>query len=471
MRYPHLPKVWPAKPGHRILGCIDCVFGCVDPSRGTRVQCSIGIVKMPEIRFCSRTDMPQRPVQTSSRLSEVRYEIRGALSHRARELEAEGRDIIRLNIGNPGAFGFEAPTHIREAVKSALPNSEAYCQQQGLPQAREAVAAQQRSRGSASATAERVFIGNGVSELIDLSLRALLEPGDEVLIPAPDYPLWTAATILNAGKAVHYPCPATRGHLPDVEEMAALITPRTRAIVLINPNNPTGANYPRELLAAIVALADRHRLVLMADEIYDGILYDEAKFQPLAELAGDLPCLSFGGLSKVHRACGYRVGWFTVSGNAARLGDMLHAFDLLAALRLCGNVPGQWAIEPALHGADTIRDLTAADGRLHRSRQAVLDAVARSEFLDVVAPSGALYAFPGVREGTIPSFDDERFALHLLESENVLIVPGSSFNVDYRDHFRITLLPEAAVIAEVFGRIEQALVRTAEGTRRARQVA
>ncbi len=435
------------------------------------VQRSIRVVKMAETRFRPIADMPQRPVQTSSRLSEVRYEIRGTLSHRARELEAEGRDIIRLNIGNPGAFGFEAPAHIREAVMRALPQSEAYCQQQGLPQAREAIAAQQRNRGSASATAERVFIGNGVSELIDLSLRALLEPGDEVLIPAPDYPLWTAATILNAGKAVHYPCPARRGHLPDVEEMAALITPRTRAIVLINPNNPTGANYPRALLSAIVELAERHRLVLMADEIYDGILYEDATFQPLAELAGDLPCLSFGGLSKVHRACGYRVGWFTVSGNAVRVADMLHAFDLLAALRLCGNVPGQWAIEPALHGTDTIRALTAPGGRLHRSRQAVLDAVARSEFLDVVAPAGALYAFPGVRAGSIEGFDDERFALHLLESESVLIVPGSSFNVDYRDRFRITLLPEAQVIVEVFERIEKTLARTVEGSRRARQVA
>ena len=416
-------------------------------------------------------DMPQRPVQTSSRLHEVRYEIRGSLSHRARELEAEGHEIIRLNIGNPGAFGFTTPVHVREAVAQALPQSEAYCQQQGLPRAREAIAAQQRSRGSASATAERVFIGNGVSELIDLCLRALLEPGDEVLIPAPDYPLWTAATILNAGKAVHYPCPAARGHLPDAEEMSALITPRTRAIVLINPNNPTGANYPRELLSAIVALAERHGLVLMADEIYDGILYEDAVFQPLAELAGDLPCISFGGLSKVHRACGYRVGWFTVSGNAARIGNMLHAFDLLAALRLCGNVPGQWAIEAALHGVDTISALTAPGGRLQRSRQAVLDAVARSEFLEVSAPAGALYAFPGVRSATIEAFDDESFALHLLETEQVLIVPGSSFNVDYRDHFRITLLPEAPVIAEVFERIETALLRTAEGSRRARQVA
>ena len=415
--------------------------------------------------------MPHRPVETSSRLAEVRYEIRGALSHRARDLEAEGHDIVRLNIGNPGAFGFEAPAHIREAVTRALPRSEAYCQQQGLPLAREAIAAQQRARGSTTANAERVFIGNGVSELIDLSLRALLDHGDEVLIPAPDYPLWTAATILNGGKAVHYPCPAMRGHLPDVEDMAALITPRTRAIVLINPNNPTGANYPRELLSAIVALAERHRLVLMADEIYDGILFDGARFEPLAPLAGEVPCLSFGGLSKVHRACGYRVGWFTVSGSKTRVSDMLHAFDLLAALRLCGNVPGQWAIEPAMQGPNTIKALTQSGGRLHASRKAVLDAVAGSEFLRVVAPDAALYAFPGIDLDALPQFDDEAFALHLLETENVLIVPGSSFNIDYRNHFRITLLPEANVIKDVFGRIERALQRIAEDVRRTRHVA
>jgi len=409
--------------------------------------------------------MPHRPVHTSSRLAEVRYEIRGTLSHRARELEAEGRQIVRLNIGNPGAFGFEVPAHVREAVTRSLPRSEAYCQQQGLLTARQTIAYQQLTRGSTSASAERVFIGNGVSELIDLSLRALLEPGDEVLVPAPDYPLWTAAAILNGGRALHYPCPAQRGHLPDIDEMAALISPRTRAIVLINPNNPTGANYPRALLQEIVALAERHRLVLMTDEIYDGILYDDAQFQPLAPLAGELPCISFGGLSKVHRACGYRVGWFTVSGADSRVHEMLRAFDLLAALRLCGNVPGQWAIQPALEGPDTIKALTTPGGRLHESRSAVLDAVARSRFLEVVAPDGALYAFPGVRDDAIPDLDDEAFALHLLESEDVLIVPGSSFNVGYRNHFRVTLLPEAGVIADVFERIERALERVARSAR------
>jgi alanine-synthesizing transaminase len=415
--------------------------------------------------------MPQRSVPVSSRLAEVRYEIRGTLSHRARELEAEGRDIVRLNIGNPAAFGLQTPAHLREAMAQALPRSEAYCQQQGLPNAREAIAVQQRARGATAVSAERVFIGNGVSELIDLSLRALLEPGDEVLIPAPDYPLWTAATLLNGGKAVHYDCPAQRGHLPDVEEMAALISPRTRAIVLINPNNPTGASYPRALLEAIVALAARHRLVLLSDEIYDGILYDDARFQPLAALAGEQPCISYGGLSKVHRACGYRVGWFSVSGSAACIGELLHAFDLLAALRLCGNVPGQWAIEPALHGPDTIAELTAQGGRLHASRRAILDAVERSAYLDVVAPAGALYAFPAVDRQRFPQFDDAAFALHLLESEQVLIVPGSSFNVPYRNHFRVTLLPEAAVIVDVFARIERALERCCEERGATRHVA
>jgi alanine-synthesizing transaminase len=415
--------------------------------------------------------MPQRSVPTSSRLAEVRYEIRGTLSHRARELEAEGREIVRLNIGNPGAFGFETPEHVREAVTRLLPRSEAYCQQQGLLEAREAIARQQQARGSQSVNADRVFIGNGVSELIDLSLRALLEAGDEVLIPAPDYPLWTAATILNGGRAVHYACPAERGHLPDAAEIESLITPKTRAIVLINPNNPTGASYPRDLLEAIVAVAERHRLVLMADEIYDGILYDDATFQPLAVLAGELPCISYGGLSKVHRACGYRVGWFSVSGSDARLQPMLRAFDLLAALRLCGNVPGQWAIAPALEGPETILQLTRPGGRLHESRRAVIEAVERSEFLDVVAPAGALYAFPSINKEKLPQIDDEAFALHLLETEDVLIVPGSSFNVDYRHHFRITLLPEGDVIADVFARIERALERVADVQVQSLQVA
>lgn len=415
--------------------------------------------------------MPQRPIVPSSRLADVRYDIRGPLSRRARELEADGRSIVRLNIGNPGLFGFRTPAHIREAVAANLIASEAYCTQQGLLEAREAIAGQQVERGAPSVDTERVFIGNGVSELIDLSLRAILEMDDEVLLPAPDYPLWSAATHLNDGKGVYYPCPPERGHLPDVGEIAARITPRTRALVIINPNNPSGAVYPRALLEALVALAMRHNLILLSDEIYDAITYDDAEFVPVAALAGDHPCITYNGLSKVYRACGYRVGWMSVSGAESRIRELLRSLDLLAAMRLCSNVPTQWSIRPALLGPETIRELTAPGGRLHASRMALLDAVGRSEFLHVHAPEGALYAFPGVDLQRIPTFDDEAFALDLLENESVLIVPGSSFNVPYRNHFRVTLLPEAAVISDVFARIERQLQRLAEQSVPQRHVA
>jgi alanine-synthesizing transaminase len=315
---------------------------------------------------------------------------------------------------------------------------------------------------------ERIFIGNGVSELIDLSLRALLQPGDEVLLPSPDYPLWSAATILNGGKPRYYRCLAEHGHLPDPDEIEALVTPRTRALVLINPNNPTGAVYPRALLERIVAVAARHGLLLLADEIYDEILYDDAPFQPLAEVAGQLPCVSLGGLSKVHRACGYRVGWLSLSGAPARSADYRDALQLLAALRLCANVTAQWAVIPALADAPTITALTAPGGRLHEARQAVLDGVAASAFLDVVAPAGALYAFPQVRADRMPVFDDEAFALRLLEEEQVLVVPGTSFNVPSSRHLRLTLLPQPVQLREVFVRMERVLTRmAAEQPRRA----
>ncbi len=405
-------------------------------------------------------------LKTRERLSEVRYEIRGELARRARELEAEGRSLIKLNIGNPGAFGFRAPEHLQRAIADHIAGTDPYTHQQGLPAARESIASfyrarDHRQRGTPNASPERVFIGNGVSELIDLSLRALLNPGDEVLLPSPDYPLWSAATILNDGRPVYYRCDPGNGFLPDPDEIAALVTPRTRAIVLINPNNPTGAAYPRALLERIVAIAARHRLLLMADEIYDGILYDGAKFEPLAPLADDLPCLSFGGLSKVHRACGWRVGWAVLSGDPMASGDFHHAMDLLGALRLCANVPGQFAIEQALHGEDTISALTAHGGRLHETRRALIEVCAASEHLDLVAPQGALYGFPAVTGDAARGFDDHAFALQLMEEEDVLIVPGSSFNVPYRNHFRVTLLPEAGVLREVFARIDRVLARRA----------
>ena len=411
--------------------------------------------------------MPLSQIATASRLHDVRYEIRGELARRAGILEAQGRSIIRLNIGNPALFGFETPAHLRQALALHTAKSDAYCHQQGLDSAREAVAAREQERGALQVHADQVFIGNGVSELIDLALRALLNPGDEVLVPAPDYPLWTASVILNGGAAVHYPCAAGNRFLPDPEEIEALISPRTRALVLINPNNPTGAVYPRAILEQIVQIAERHRLVLLADEIYDGVLYDQAVYTPAAALTGDTLCVSFSGLSKVHRACGWRVGWLSLSGNLKRAGDYLHALDLLAALRLCSNVLAQWAIVPALTGPDTIAELTAPGGRLYQTRQVLLDFVAQSEYLDLVAPDGALYAFPGINLGRLPAFDDHQFALDLLEQEQVLVVPGSSFNLACRNHLRLTLLPEAEVMGDVLIRIERQLRRLEQAGARA----
>lgn len=406
------------------------------------------------------------PLATRERLSEVRYEIRGELARRARELELQGRTLIKLNIGNPGNFGFRAPEHLQRAIADDMDRTDPYTHQQGLPEAREAIAAAYARRDTPDAHADRVFVGNGVSELIDLSLRALLNPGDEVLVPSPDYPLWSAATILNDGRPVYYRCAPENGFQPDPDEIQALVSSRTRAIVLINPNNPSGASYPRALLERIVAIAERHNLLLMVDEIYDQILYDGAPFQPVAPLAGQTPCITYSGLSKVHRACGWRVGWAMLSGAAQRLGEFRAAMDLLSALRLCANVPGQLAIDAAVNGPDTVTALCTPGGRLYETRRAVIEACAASEHLSLVAPAGALYAFPAVVGDAAKGFDDHSFALELMNEEGVLVVPGSSFNVPYRHHFRVTLLPEATVMGDVFARIDRALARRAEANRK-----
>ena len=395
-------------------------------------------------------------IHTAGRVRDVRYEIRGELARRARELEQAGHEIVHLNIGNPGAFGFRTPETMRRAVVRNLHHSEAYGHQLGIFPAREAVAMEFQERGLKTTQYDQVIIGNGVSELVDLTLRALLEPGDEVLVPAPDYPLWTAAVTLNDGRAVHYPCPEDNRFHPDPAAIEARITPRTRALVVINPNNPTGAVYPRELLAELAGIAARHELVLFTDEIYDRIVYDGATFHPLAALAPeDVLTVSFGGLSKVYRACGWRVGWAVFTGALDAATDYRLAVEKLAALRLSANVPGQWAVQTALGGYQSIDDLVAPGGRLHASRQSVIDAVAASPHLDLEAPDGALYAFPAVRMEQ--DFDDFDFAMRVLEHQHVLIVPGSSFNIDARHHFRVTLLPEADVLADVFARIEHEL--------------
>jgi alanine-synthesizing transaminase len=396
-------------------------------------------------------------IKPSESLRDVRYEIRGQLAQRAHEMERQGYEIISLNIGNPGLFGFRTPETIRMAMIENLQTSEAYCHQKGIFPAREAVVMQQQERGVLDVSAEDVFIGNGVSELIDLTLRALLNSDDEVLIPSPDYPLWTAAVTLNGGKAVHYPCPPENNFQPDLDQLRALITPATRALVIINPNNPTGAVYAREVLEGMVALAEEHGLIIFSDEIYDGMIYDEAEFIPLAPLVKNTLCGTFSGLSKVYRACGFRVGWVVFSGANEAAADYLHGLDLLASLRLCSNVPGQWGVQTALGGYQSLKELVRPGGRLYESRKAVLDSVARSPYMHVIAPGGSMYAFIGVDKDKIQGFDDHEFALHLLETEHVLVAPGSSFNVDYNNYFRVTILPEAQVITDVFASIGSAL--------------
>jgi len=401
--------------------------------------------------------MLKNPIQTNTILEGVRYEIRGELAHRAMELERQGYEIISLNIGNPGLFGYRTPETMRLAMIENLGQSEAYCHQKGIFPAREAVVMQHQDRGVMEVTADDVFMGNGVSECIDFALRALLNSGDEVLLPSPDYPLWSASVALNHGTAKYYGCRPENGFHPDPDEIRSLVTPRTRAVVLINPNNPTGAVYSREVLEAIAGIADEHQLIVFADEIYDQMLYDGARHVPMATLVHDTLCATFGGLSKIYRACGYRVGWVAFSGDREHAADYLHAVELLASLRLCANVPGQWAVQTALGGHQSIHQLTAPGGRLYQSRQAIIEGVGRSKYLQLKAPEGAMYAFPGVDLEKLPDFHDRRFALELLEKKHVLIAPGSSFNVPYRNHFRITTLPEERQIETVFGRMEEVL--------------
>jgi len=405
----------------------------------------------------------RRPLKASEGLAHVRYEIRGKLARRALDMERLGYEVLSLNIGNPYAFGFRTPETMRLAMIENLRMSEGYVHQKGIFSAREAVVMQQQERGVKGVTAEEVFIGNGVSELIDLGLRALLNAGDEVLVPSPDYPLWTAAVNLNTGRAVHYPCRVERCFIPDPEEIESLITPRTRAIVVVNPNNPTGAVYPRKVLEAIARIAERERLVVLSDEIYDQIIYDDAEFVPMATLVHGTLCCTMSGLSKVYRACGYRVGWAVFSGDTENAADYLHGLELLTSLRLCSNVPGQWAVQTALGGHQSIRELTRPGGRLYESRQAILEATARSKYLRLARPMGALYAFVEVREDMLPEFDDQTFALDLLETKHVLVAPGVSFNVPYRNCFRITNLPEPEVLGTVFARIEELLDAQAAG--------
>jgi alanine-synthesizing transaminase len=314
-----------------------------------------------------------------------------------------------------------------------------------------------QSQGIHGVTADDVFMGNGVSELILMTMEALLEPGDEVLMPAPDYPLWTAGVVITGGRPVYYPCRPSAAFVPDPDEVAHLITPRTRALVLINPNNPTGAVYPREVVEKLVRIAEEHRLVLFSDEIYNRILYEGAEHVPVATLCHETLCATFSGLSKVYRACGYRTGWVYFSGRKDHAGDYLGALELLASLRLCSNVPGQWAVQTALGGVQSIVDLTSPEGRLGRQRRTLMKRLARSPFLTSESPRGALYALVGAREDAVPHFDDAAFAMDLLERKHVLVVPGRSFNIDDKNRFRLTFLPDDETIVTAIDRIDELL--------------
>jgi alanine-synthesizing transaminase len=400
---------------------------------------------------------PPESLRVARHLSRVRYEIRGPLAHRAQELERDGYEVIKLNIGNPAAFGFRTPETMRIATIENLSQAEGYCHQKGIFPAREAVVMDTQNQGIVGVTTEDVFMGNGVSELILMTMEALLEPGDEVLVPAPDYPLWTAAVVITGGKAVYYPCRPEAGFIPDPDEVARLVTPRCKALVLINPNNPTGAVYPREVVEKLVRIAEEKKLVLFSDEIYNRILYDSAEHVPVATLCRDTLCATFSGLSKVYRACGFRTGWVFFSGRKDHATEYLAYLDLLASLRLCSNVPGQWAVQTALGGVQSIYELTAPTGRFGRQRRALLEGVAKSRFLTVEKPMGAFYAFVGARPDKLPSFDDGQFAMALLEKQHVLVAPGSSFNVDYKNHFRMTFLPDEETLAKVFTRMEALL--------------
>jgi alanine-synthesizing transaminase len=407
-----------------------------------------------------------QPMLPSTRLSDVNYGIRGDLAIRARELEYLGYDVISLSIGNPGAYGFRTAEPIRLAIVENLKAGEAYIHEKGLSQAREAVVRQQRRRGVQGVVANDVYIGNGVSELIDMVLRGLLNEGDEVLVPRPDYPLWTAAVTLNHGRAVSYACAPEMGFEPDLDDIATLVNQRTRAIVVINPNNPTGAVYARNTLEGIARVAEQYNLLVLSDEIYDQTLYDNAQFVPMATVVRNGVCATFSGLSKSHLACGYRVGWVSFSGEVERAREYLNALDKLASLRLCSNVLGQFAVQPALNSPAEILNHTCPNGRLYQSRQAILDCVRNSKYLRVHVPMGGLYAFIALREELLRNFDDHAFALDLLHKKHVLVTPGSSFNMVCRSYFRVTNLPTPDVLIAAFQRIEDLLDSYTSASRR-----
>jgi alanine-synthesizing transaminase len=391
-------------------------------------------------------------VPQASRLQNVRYDIRGPVLRRTRQLEAEGHQILKLNLGNPAAFGIYAPDAAIHDVVANIGDAQGYSDSRGIHPARLAVAQTYTHRGVAGVGPDDVFLGNGVSELIVMALQALLNGGDEVLVPSPDYPLWTGAVSLCGGRPVHYRCDESVGWQPDLEHLAAQITPRTRAMVIINPNNPTGAVYSRETLLGMLELARRHDLLVLSDEIYDQILYDGAVHEPAAALAPDLMVLTLGGLSKTYRLAGFRSGWLVISGPTHDSGDYLEGLELLASMRLCPNVPAQYAIQTALGGDQSITDLLLPGGRLREQRDHAWQKLNEIPGVSCVKPMGALYLFPGLDPEVHKIADDEQMVIDLLESQHLLLTHGTGFNLPTADHLRLVFLAAVDVLDDAINR-------------------
>ncbi len=400
---------------------------------------------------------PMQPIAKSAKLTNVCYDIRGPVLARAKQMEDEGHRIIKLNIGNLGAFGFDSPEEIQQDMIRNLPAASGYSDSKGIFAARKAVMHYTQQKHIKGVGIDDIYLGNGVSELIVMAMNALLNNGDEVLVPAPDYPLWTAAVSLSGGTPRHYVCDEGSGWLPDLADIRAKITPNTRAIVVINPNNPTGAVYPDDLLKELIEIARTHDLILYADEVYDKVLYDGAQHTSLASLSEDVLTITFNGLSKNYRSCGYRSGWMVVSGEKRPAQDYIEGLDMLASMRLCANVPGQYAIQTALGGYQSIEDLVSPGGRMCRQRDVAHEMICAIPGVTCIKPKATLYMFPRLDPKMYPIDDDQEFILELLQEQRVLLVQGTGFNWPHPDHFRLVFLPHEDDLREAIGRVERFL--------------
>jgi alanine-synthesizing transaminase len=396
-------------------------------------------------------------IQKSAKLANVLYDVRGPIVEAAKQMEDEGQKIIKLNIGNLAPFGFDAPEEIQQDMIRNLPESSGYSDSKGIFAARKAVMHYSQQQGVAGVTLDDIYLGNGASELIVMAANALLDNGDELLVPSPDYPLWTAATSLSGGSPVHYRCDEANGWMPDLDDIRARITPRTKGIVVINPNNPTGVLYSDELLRGLVEIAREHDLVLLADEVYDKVLYDGVKHTALASLSTDVLTLTFNSLSKAYRACGYRAGWMVISGDKSGARDYIEGLNMLANLKLGSNVPGQWAIQTALGGYQSITDLVKEGGRLRRQRDLAYELITAIPGVSCVKPQAALYMFPRLDPVMYPIADDRQFFMEVLRATRVMLVQGTGFNYPDNQHFRIVFLPHEDDLREAINRLAKFL--------------